>query len=161
MAAGEQDKNAAEYSTTEGGDTSPVAEEGMIAHATDNENATEVLAAKEDQDASDEPRATLLVRSNYNDDPIIGVAEEDRTIAARASGRTEKVACTTTRTTAEANAENEPVYNQWVSGLAVTTRKGNLEALLGKHGKQNTQDSVDGKEGNIASEADDGDEGKV
>ncbi|KAL1474427.1 hypothetical protein MTO96_037980 [Rhipicephalus appendiculatus] len=41
----------------------------------------------------------------------------------------------TTRTTAEATAENEPVYDQWVSGLAVTTRKGNLEALLGKHGK--------------------------
>ncbi|KAL1433943.1 hypothetical protein MTO96_012082 [Rhipicephalus appendiculatus] len=73
-AAGEHDKNAAEDSTTEGGDTSPVAEEAMIAHARDNENATEVLAAKEDRDASDEPSATSLVRSNYNDDLIMGVA---------------------------------------------------------------------------------------
>ncbi|KAL1429739.1 hypothetical protein MTO96_034692 [Rhipicephalus appendiculatus] len=122
-----------------------------------SENATEVLAAKEDRDASDEPRATLLVRSNYNDDSIMGVAEEDQAIAARASGRTEspkaaeaagaeapfakrpvaammmedatknavarrKVACTTTRTTAEATAENEPDYNQWDSTVINTSK---------------------------------------
>ncbi|KAL1485658.1 hypothetical protein MTO96_047262 [Rhipicephalus appendiculatus] len=139
-AAGEYDKNATEDSATEGGDTSAVAEEAAIVHARDNENknAVEVLVAEEDRDARDEPRATLLVRANYNDDSNMGVAEEDQTIAARASGRTEKLACTTTRTTAEATAENEPVYDQW----------------------QDAQDGVDGKEGNIASEADDGDEGR-